>query len=101
MKRKLKCSRCGELAGFWKQSEGLESAWGICAACRDFFLEHGYSSQEFERTYGVAGIHYDDGPADPAKQSEWCLSGILVMDIPHEDPSVSTSDAKDRTRAPT
>lgn len=61
--RHLKCSCCGEGAGWWVQFHNLDTGHGLCARCADWIRFRkrakscGMRPLEFLRTYGEAGYN--------------------------------------------
>lgn len=52
--RKLKCCCCG-LMFEGRQHFNQDTGWGLGDCCIDYVVPH---AEEFERTYGVYGVHY-------------------------------------------
>lgn len=69
--RWLACACCGSDAGHWAQWFNQDTGYGICRRCVDWSrsperAKHWEGEENFERTYGVAGIHYE--PSSPEAQ---------------------------------
>jgi hypothetical protein len=52
------CACCGGGAGRWKQWHSQDTGYSICRRCVDRIKGRGMSDDEFQRIYGVEGVHY-------------------------------------------
>lgn len=54
--RRLKCSCCGEFAGWWLQWNNMDTGWGMCGPCAPR-IEAKEGPFEMVRLYGRVGVH--------------------------------------------
>ncbi|WP_125999100.1 hypothetical protein [Sphingobium yanoikuyae] len=51
------CCCCGQYVGHFEQHWNRDTGYGLCEDCIDY-CARGETAESFERTYGVAGVHY-------------------------------------------
>lgn len=55
--RRLTCCCC-VASTLGRQWHNRDTGWGLCAGCIQF-CARGTEPKDFERTYGVRGVHFD------------------------------------------
>ena len=55
----MKCSCCGEFAGYWEQYHNQDTHWSVCKQCVGWIKRRGMSDEDFRTTYGEPGINYE------------------------------------------